>query len=70
MRRHDFEPGKLVVGLVLLGCAVAYLGAARGDLHFPSYVLLPVLGAGFCLAGVVSSVAFTLRRKKDTDRER
>ncbi|MFE5869988.1 hypothetical protein ACFQ6V_15255 [Streptomyces roseifaciens] len=70
MRRHDFEPGKLVVGLVLLGCAVAYLGAARGDLHFPSYVLLPVLAAGFCLAGVVSSIAFTVRRRKGADRER
>ncbi|WP_058045861.1 hypothetical protein [Streptomyces roseifaciens] len=70
MRRHDFEPGKLVVGLVLLGCAVAYLGAARGDLHFPSYVLLPVLGAGFCLAGVVSSVAFAVRRRKGAGRDR
>ncbi|MCQ8769260.1 hypothetical protein [Streptomyces telluris] len=70
MGRHDFEPGKLVVGLVLLGCAVAYLGAARGDLHFPSYMLLPVLGAGFCLAGVVSSVAFAVRRRRDPDRER
>ncbi|MEV4924458.1 hypothetical protein [Streptomyces roseoverticillatus] len=64
MRRHDFEPGKLVVGLVLLVGAAAYLGAARGDLHFPSYALLPVLVAGFCLAGVVSSVAFAVRRRR------
>ncbi|MBF6044307.1 hypothetical protein GO001_03605 [Streptomyces sp. NRRL B-1677] len=64
MRRHDFEPGKLVIGLVLLVCAGAYLGAAHGDLHFPSYALLPVLVAGFCLAGVVSFVAFAVRRRR------
>ncbi len=64
MARHDFEPGKLIVGLVLLGGCAAYLAAADGRLHFPSYLLLPVLVGGFCLAGVVSSVTFAVRRRR------
>lgn len=64
MRRHDFEPGKLVVGLVLLGGCAAYLAAAHGSWHFPAYALLPVLAAGFCLAGLVSFLAFVVRRAR------
>ncbi|GAA0484292.1 hypothetical protein ABZ951_29155 [Streptomyces sp. NPDC046215] len=64
MRRHEFEPGKLVVGLVLLACGGAYLAAAHGSWHFPAFVLLPVLGAGFCVAGLVSSLALVVRRHR------
>ncbi|MEU4208488.1 hypothetical protein AB0F13_00565 [Streptomyces sp. NPDC026206] len=70
MPRHEFDPGKLVVGLVLTGGCLAYLAAARGWWHFPPYVLLPVMVAGFCVAGVASSLAFALRRhrRRATDR--
>ncbi|RLU90473.1 hypothetical protein CTZ27_21360 [Streptomyces griseocarneus] len=64
MRRHEFEPGKFVVGLVLLGGCLAYLAAARGSVHFPSYVLLPALGIGFCVAGVASALALLVRRRR------
>jgi hypothetical protein len=64
VRRHDFEPGKLVVGLVLLGGCVAYLAAAHGTWRFPSFVLLPVMGLGFCVAGLVSALAFMVRRHR------
>ncbi|MFI9204801.1 hypothetical protein [Streptomyces sp. NPDC053048] len=64
MRRHDFDPGKLVIGLVLLGGGLAYLAAADSRVHFPSYLLLPVMAAGLCVAGVVSSLAFTVRRHR------
>ncbi|MEU7135607.1 hypothetical protein [Streptomyces sp. NPDC046261] len=64
MPRHDFDPGKLVIGLVLLGGCLAYLAAAGGRWHFPSYLLLPAMVAGFCLAGVVSSLAFAVRRHR------
>ncbi|MGW1072978.1 hypothetical protein [Streptomyces sp. NPDC002537] len=64
MRRHDFEPGKLVVGLMLLGGCFAYLAAAHGSWHFPSYALLPALGVGFCLAGLASSLALLVRRRR------
>ncbi|MFI9721443.1 hypothetical protein ACIHFE_17625 [Streptomyces sp. NPDC052396] len=64
MRRHDFEPGKLVVGIVLLGGCLAYLAAVRGWWHFPSYLILPALAVGFCLAGLVSSLTYAVRRHR------
>lgn len=71
MWRHDFEPGKVVVGLVLIGGCLAYLAAADGWWHFPSYLLLPVMVAGFCVAGAVSSLAYAIRRHRarGTDRQ-
>ncbi|GHG65580.1 hypothetical protein [Streptomyces griseocarneus] len=70
MWRHDFEPGKVVVGLVLIGGCLAYLAAAGGWWHFPSYLLLPVMAVGFCVAGTVSSLVFAVRRHRarGTDR--
>ncbi|MCC2278801.1 hypothetical protein LKL35_25720 [Streptomyces sp. ET3-23] len=64
MGRHEFEPGKLVVGLVLIGGCLAHLAAVRGWVHLPVYFLLPVLAGGFCAAGLVSSLAFTVRRHR------
>ncbi|GHC58939.1 hypothetical protein [Streptomyces cinnamoneus] len=64
MPRHEFDPGRLVLGLVMLGGCLAYLAAARGWWHFPSYVLLPVMVAGLCAAGVVSFLAYVLRRRR------
>ncbi|MFI1970414.1 hypothetical protein [Streptomyces cinnamoneus] len=64
MPRHDFDPGKLVLGLVLLGGCAAYLAAAAGWWHFPSYAVLPALAAGFCLAGVASALAYAVRRRR------
>ncbi|MGK5638593.1 hypothetical protein ACSNOK_09825 [Streptomyces sp. URMC 126] len=64
MRRHEFEPGKLIVGLVLLGGGLAYLGAAAGRWHFPAFALLPALVGGLCLAGAASSVGFLVHRHR------
>ncbi|MBB4891798.1 hypothetical protein FHS39_000798 [Streptomyces olivoverticillatus] len=64
MRRHDFDPGRLVLGLVLLGGCLAYLAAARGWWHFPAYLLLPVLAGGLCVAGVASSLTLVVRRRR------
>ncbi|MFC5723874.1 hypothetical protein ACFP1Z_27285 [Streptomyces gamaensis] len=69
MRRHEFEPGKLVVGLVLLGGCAAYLAAARGVWHFPFFALLPALGVGFCAAGAVSFLAYLMRRRRSRGTE-
>ncbi|KNB51562.1 hypothetical protein [Streptomyces caatingaensis] len=63
MRRHDFEPGRLIVGLVLLGGGLAYLLEAAGRWHFPAYALLPALVGGLCLAGAVPSVTYLVRRR-------
>lgn len=62
--RHDFEPGRLLIGLLLLGGCLAYLGAAGGWWRFPTYLLLPVLAAGLCLAGLLSSLTYAIRRRR------
>ncbi|MEW2575879.1 hypothetical protein [Streptomyces syringium] len=69
MRRHDFEPGKLVIGLVLLGGCAAYLAAAAGRWHFPAYVLLPALGIALCVSGMVSALAVSVRRRRELGAE-
>ncbi|MEV0261686.1 hypothetical protein AB0I49_10115 [Streptomyces sp. NPDC050617] len=63
MRRHEFEPGKIVVGLIFLGGCAMYLAMAAGLWHFPAYALLPAMGMGFIAAGLVSSLAFGIRRR-------
>ncbi|MFI0739603.1 hypothetical protein ACH4PU_16180 [Streptomyces sp. NPDC021100] len=64
MRRHDFEPGKLIIGLVLTGGGLAYLAAAAGRWHFPAFALLPALVGGLCLAGATSSVSLLVQRHR------
>ncbi|MER5782115.1 hypothetical protein ABT104_10385 [Streptomyces mobaraensis] len=64
MRRHEFEPGKLIIGLVLVAGGLAYLAAAAGRWHFPAFALLPALVGGLCLAGAASSVGFLVRRHR------
>ncbi|MGI5339573.1 hypothetical protein ACQEVS_20365 [Streptomyces sp. CA-181903] len=64
MRRHEFEPGKLIIGLVLVGGGLAYLAAAAGRWRFPAFALLPALVGGLCLAGATSSVGFLIRRHR------
>ncbi|WP_171172033.1 hypothetical protein [Streptomyces sp. I05A-00742] len=70
MRRHEFEPGKLILGLVLLGGGLAYLAAAAGRWRFPAFVLLPTLVGGLCLAGAVSFLGFLVRRHRARGRRR
>lgn len=60
MRRHDFEPGRLIVGLVMLGGGPAYLLEATGRWHFPAYALLPALVGGLCLGGAVPSIRYLM----------
>ncbi len=61
--RHEFKPGKLITGLVLLGTAVAYAGDVGGLWHVPSYVALPALCLGLLVAGTASWVAYSVRRR-------
>ncbi len=61
--RHEFRPGRLITGLVLLGTAVAYAGDAGGLWHVPSYVVLPALCLGLLVAGTASWVAYSVRRR-------
>jgi hypothetical protein len=52
VRRHEFEPGKLIAGLVLLGTGVAYALDATGAWDIPPWVLFPIVSGGLILAAL------------------
>jgi hypothetical protein len=64
--RHEFQPGKVVAGVVLTGTAVAFGGDARGLWTVPWMLVVPLIGGGLCLAGVVGAIgyAFQYRRRR------
>ncbi|WP_245238903.1 hypothetical protein [Streptomyces sp. MZ04] len=71
MLRHEFHPGKLVLGLFLLIAAIAYAGDAGGIWDTPWFVAFPVLLAGLLLGGAAAAVAYGIRgrpRHRSTDR--
>lgn len=69
MRRHRFEPAKLVAGLVLLCGAVFALLDAAGALRQPDWVPLAVVPPGLALAGLVAAVGYGARRARRRARE-
>jgi peptidoglycan/LPS O-acetylase OafA/YrhL len=54
MRRHGFEPARLVLGLSLIGIAVVHLVRATGNGDVPLPVLLALLPAALLLAAAVA----------------
>lgn len=69
MRRHRFEPAKLVAGLVLLCGAVFALLDAADALRQPDWVPLAVVPPGLALAGLVAAVGYGARRARRRARE-
>ncbi|MFH8368574.1 hypothetical protein [Streptomyces sp. NPDC018031] len=63
MKRHTFEPGKLVAALAVLAAALLYGMDAAGEWEIPVFVLVPVICGGLCVAAVVSGVAYGLRHR-------
>lgn len=61
---HEFKPGKLISGLVVLGTAAAYTADATGAWQLPAYIALPVLFFGLLLAGATSWVTYSVRRRR------
>ncbi|WP_244282916.1 hypothetical protein [Streptomyces flavidovirens] len=62
--RHEFRPGKLISGLVVLGTAAAYTGDATGAWQVPAYAAVPVICLGLLLAGATSWVVYSVRRRR------
>ncbi|MET7936521.1 hypothetical protein [Streptomyces sp. NPDC005322] len=63
MRRHAFEPGRLLAGLVVLGAALAYGMDASGQWDVRPLVLLAVVLGGLCVSGLVSALTYRARRR-------
>ncbi|MDI3419742.1 hypothetical protein QIT00_14435 [Streptomyces sp. B-S-A12] len=68
MLRHEFQPGKLVAGAVLLTAGVAYAGDATGEWQVPWFLLIPLVCGGLFLAAVVAAVTYGIRRRRSRSR--
>ncbi|MEU6277989.1 hypothetical protein ABZ871_37170 [Streptomyces populi] len=64
MPRHEFQPGKLVVGLFLTAGGIAYAGDAAGRWETEWFAIIPVVFVGLCLAGAVATVNHAVRRRR------
>lgn len=65
MLRHEFRPGRLVAGLVLLGAGVAYALDAAGAWAMPAWAPVPGIVGGLCLAALTTTLA---SRRRDGGR--
>lgn len=63
MLRHEFQPGKLVAGIVLIGVGITYFGDARGAWETPWFLALPVICGGLVLAAVAAATGYGIRRR-------
>lgn len=66
MLRHEFQPGRLVAGVSLAVAGVVHAGDGGGLWETPWFVVIPVVGGGLCLGGVVGAVAHGVRRRRRT----
>ncbi|MFE5031115.1 hypothetical protein [Streptomyces sp. NPDC056683] len=66
MLRHEFQPGRLVVGVFLTAAGVAYAGDAGGWWDTEWFAVIPVTAAGLFLAGVAAALTRAIRRRRGT----
>ncbi|MFE7186384.1 hypothetical protein [Streptomyces erythrochromogenes] len=64
MRRHEFQPGRLIAGLVLLLSGVLYLVETTGETDVPWYAVIPLTAGGLTLAALVGLVTYAVRRDR------
>ncbi|MFE2142754.1 hypothetical protein ACFXA3_13590 [Streptomyces sp. NPDC059456] len=64
MRRHEFQPGRLLAGLVLVAAGVLYLLDATGEADLPWFLVIPMTLGGLCLAALVGVVTYAVRRDR------
>ncbi|KOY57975.1 hypothetical protein [Streptomyces sp. XY332] len=64
MRRHEFQPGRLLAGLVLVAAGVLYLLDATGEADLPWFAVIPMTMGGLCLAALVGTVTYAVRRDR------
>ncbi|WP_046779207.1 hypothetical protein [Streptomyces yangpuensis] len=64
MRRHEFQPGRLIAGLVLLLAGVLYLLDSTGEADLPWFAVIPMTMGGLSLAALVGLVTYAVRRDR------
>ncbi|MCX4527615.1 MULTISPECIES: hypothetical protein [unclassified Streptomyces] len=64
MRRHEFQPGRLIAGLVLLTVGVLYLLDATGEADLPWFAVIPMAAGGLALATLVGMTTYAVRRDR------
>ena len=69
MRRHEFDLTSLVVGLVFVAIAIAYLIGAYTDVRVEAGWVLPFGLVGLGIAGLAGSLRAGLRRDDDPEVE-
>ncbi|MFE5807425.1 hypothetical protein OG444_23575 [Streptomyces sp. NBC_01232] len=64
MRRHEFQPGRLIAGLVLVVAGVLYLLDNTGEADLPWFAIIPITLGGLSLAALVGLVTYAVRRDR------
>ncbi|GHI87894.1 hypothetical protein [Streptomyces xanthophaeus] len=70
MRRHEFQPGRLVAGVALTVAGVLYLLDSSGEADLPWFTVVPLALGGLSLAALVGMMTYAVRRdRRDRIRE-
>uniref|UniRef100_A0AAU2JSW5 DUF3188 domain-containing protein n=1 Tax=Streptomyces sp. NBC_00049 TaxID=2903617 RepID=A0AAU2JSW5_9ACTN len=64
MRRHEFQPGRLIAGLALLVAGVLYLLDTTGEADLPWFAIIPITLGGLSLAALTGMVTYAVRRDR------
>ncbi|OKI09961.1 hypothetical protein A6A06_04900 [Streptomyces sp. CB02923] len=66
MKRHTFEPARLLTGLTAAGVGGAYAGEAAGAWDLPGALPMLAVPVGLFLSGVTAAVWSAVRRHRST----
>ncbi|MER5523931.1 hypothetical protein ABT075_04850 [Streptomyces sp. NPDC002677] len=64
MLRHEFQPGRLIVGVFLTAAGIAYAGDAGGLWTTEWFAVIPVMVVGLFLAGLTAALTRAIRRRR------
>ncbi len=64
MLRHDFQPGRAVLGLTLLGAVAVYAADVAGEWDTPWWAPVPLVACGLVVATVVGAVGYGVRLRR------
>ncbi|MGX2996825.1 hypothetical protein JNUCC64_21545 [Streptomyces sp. JNUCC 64] len=67
MSRHEFQPGRLIAGAVLVTGGALFLADASGEADLPWWAMPPLVVGGLALAAVAGIVTM-LRRSRRRER--